>query len=91
MLALSKVLSCDSFLQSGSQLPNLSAGFFLAVRLYRFVMHQYVFLRLAIHHFDVVLSEANDIDPVTTGVDDLNLCGSSLRAAHDRHHHQAYG
>lgn len=54
-------------------------------------MRQHIFLRLAIHHFDVVLSEENDIDPITAGVDDLNLCGSSLCAAHDRRRHQAYG
>ena len=62
-----------------------------AIRLHRFVMRQHVFLRLAIHYLNVVLSEANDVDPVTSGVDNLNLCGSSLRAAHDRHRHQAYG
>lgn len=62
-----------------------------AVGLHRFVVRQDVFLRLAIHHFDVVLSEANDVDPVAAGVDNLNLCGSSLRAAHDQHRHQAYG
>lgn len=62
-----------------------------AVRLHRFVVRQHVFLRLAIHHFDVVLSEADDVYPVTAGVDDLNLCGSSLRAARDQHRHQAYG
>lgn len=62
-----------------------------AVRLHRFVMRQHVFLRLAIHHFDVVLGKANDVDPVATGVDYLNLCGSSLHAARDRHRHQAYG
>lgn len=63
----------------------------LAVRLPRFVVRQNVFLRLAIHHFDVMLSEANDVDPVAPGVDNLNSCGSSLRAAHDQHRHQAYG
>lgn len=65
--------------------------YFGAVRLHRFVMRQHVFLRLPIHHFDVVLSKPNDVDPVAPGVDDLNLCGSSLRAAHDQHRHQAYG
>ena len=63
----------------------------LAVRLPRFVMRQDIALRLAIHHLDVVLSEADDADPITAGVDNLNLCGSSLRAAHDQHRHQAYG
>lgn len=63
----------------------------MAVRLPRFVVRQDVFLRLAIHHFDVVLSKPNDVDPVAPGVDDLNLCGSSLHAAHDQHRHQAYG
>ena len=63
----------------------------VAVRLHRFVMRQDVALRLPIHHFNVVLSEANDVYPITAGVDDLNLCGSSLRAAHDQHRHQAYG
>lgn len=63
----------------------------LAVRLPRFVVRQDVFLRLAIHHFDIVLSEANNVDPVAAGINDLNLCGSSLRAARDRHRHQAYG
>lgn len=62
-----------------------------AVGLHRFVVRQHVFLRLAIHHFDVVLSKPNDVDPVAPGVDDLNLCGSSLHAAHDQHRHQAYG
>lgn len=62
-----------------------------AVRLHRFVMRQHIFLRLPIHHFDVVLGKANDVDPVTAGVDNLNLCGSSLRATRDQHRHQAYG
>lgn len=62
-----------------------------AVRLHRFVVRQHVFLRLAIHHLDVVLSEADDVDPVTAGIDEFNLCGSSLPAAHDQHRHQAYG
>lgn len=65
--------------------------FRLAVRLPRFVVRQDVFLRLAIHHFDIVLSEANDAYPVAACVDNFNLCGSSLRAAHDQHRHQAYG
>lgn len=91
MLALSKALSCDSFLQFNSQLLNFTAGFFLAVRLPRFVMRQDVFLRLAVHHFDVVLGKLNGVDPVAAGVDNLNLCGSSLSAAHDQHRHQAYG
>ncbi len=63
----------------------------LAVRLPSFVMRQDVSLRLAIHHFDIVLSEANGAHPVAAGVDEFNLCGSSLRAARDRHRHQAYG
>lgn len=63
----------------------------LAVRLPRFVVRQDVFLRLAIHHFDVVLSKPNDADPVAPGVDYLNLCGSSLHAARDQHRRQAYG
>ena len=54
-------------------------------------MRQDVFLRLPIHYFDVVLSEADGVDPITAGVDHLNLCGSSLSAARDRHRHQAYG
>lgn len=91
MLALSKELSCDSFLQFNSQFLNFTADFFVAVRLHRFVMRQHVFLRLAIHHFDVVLSKPNDVDPVAAGVDDFNFFGSSLRAAHDQHRHQAYG
>ena len=62
-----------------------------AIRLHRFIVRQNVFLRLAIHYLDVVHSEANDVDPVAPSVDNLNLCGSSLRAAHDQHHHQAYG
>ena len=66
-------------------------GWLFAVRLPRFVMRQDVALRLTIHHLDVVLSEANRTHPVTAGIDDLNLCGSSLSAAHDQHRHQAYG
>lgn len=91
MLTSSKVLCCDSFLQFNSQLLNFTADFFVAVRLQRFVMRQYVFLCLAIHHFNIVLSEANGVDPVAAGVDELNLCGSSLRATRDQHRHQAYG
>lgn len=75
MLALSKVLSCDSFLQSGSQLPNLSAGFFLAVRLPRFVMRQDVALRLLIQHGNIVLSEVDDAHPVTGRVRYFRFCG----------------
>lgn len=61
-----------------------------AVGLHRFVVRQNVFLRLAIHHLDIVLSEANDAYPVAPGIDNLNLFGSSLRAARDQHRRQAY-
>ena len=54
-------------------------------------MRQDVALRLAIHHFDVVLSEANRAHPVAAGIDNLNFCGSSFRAARDQHRRQAYG
>lgn len=72
-------------------LVNSFGCFLLAVRLPRFIVRQHVFLRLAIHHFDVMFSEADDVDPITAGIDNLNLCGSSLSAAHDQHCHQAYG
>jgi hypothetical protein len=35
------------------------SGFFLAVRLPRFVMRQDVFLRLAVHNVDVVIGQVN--------------------------------
>ena len=63
----------------------------LAVRLPRFVVRQDVALRLPTHHFNIVLRQANHAHPVAAGIDDLNLCGSSLHAAHDQHRHQAYG
>ena len=66
------------------------SGFFLAVRLPRFVMRQDVFLRLAVHNVDVVISQVDWLYPVTAGVDDFNLCGSSFRAARDQHRHRPY-
>jgi hypothetical protein len=63
---------------------------FLTIRLPRFVMRQDVFLRLAVQNVDVVISQVDWL-PVTAGVDDFNLCGSSFRAARDQHRHQAYG
>ena len=63
----------------------------LTVRLPRFVMSQDVFLRLAVHNVDVVISQVDRLYPVTRCIDYLNPCGSSLCAAHDQHRRQAYG
>lgn len=62
----------------------------LAVRLPRFVMRQDVFLRLAVHNVDVVISQVDWLYPVTGSINDYRG-GSSRCAARDQHRHQAYG
>lgn len=54
-------------------------------------MRQYITFGLLVHDGDVVFREVDWLHPVAAGVDNLNLCGSSLRAARDQHRHQAYG
>ncbi len=67
-------------------LATFWTGYF-TIRLPRFVMRQYVFLRLAVHHFNVVLSEANRTHPVTGSINDYRD-GSIRCAARDQHRHQ---
>lgn len=62
----------------------------LAVRLPRFVMRQDVFLRLAVHNVDVVISQVDWLYPVTGSVSDRRDA-STFRAARDQHRHQACG
>lgn len=67
------------------------SGFFLAVRLPRFVMRQDVTLRLLIQYIPVVRCTVDGFNPVASRVHYLNPCGSSLRAARYQHRHQACG
>lgn len=66
------------------------SGFFLAVRLPRFVMRQDVFLRLAVHNVDVVISQVDWLYPVTGGINH-HRDASTCHAARDQHRHQACG
>lgn len=69
----------------------LQIGFLLlAVCLPRFVMCQYVFLRLAVHNVDVVIGQVDWFYPVTSGIDH-HRDASTCHAAGDQHRHQAYG
>ncbi len=61
----------------------------LAVRLPRFVMHQDVFLRLAVHNVDVVISQVDWFYPVTGGINH-HLDTSAIHIARDQHRHQGY-
>lgn len=63
---------------------------FTAVRLPRFVMRQDVFLRLAIHNIDVMISQVDWLYPVT-GCVSYHRDASTFRAARDQHRHQACG
>jgi hypothetical protein len=56
----------------GLKTPLCDSGFFLAVRLPRFVMRQDVFLRLAVHNVDVVIGEIKWPNPVTGIVDEYS-------------------
>lgn len=62
----------------------------LAVRLPRFVMRQDVFLRLAVHNVDVVISQVEWLYPFTGGINH-HRDASTCHAARDQHRHQAYG
>lgn len=62
----------------------------LAVRLPRFVMRQDVFLRLAVHNVDVVISQVDWLNPVTGGINH-HRDASTCHAARDQHRHQACG
>ncbi len=62
----------------------------LAVSLPRFVMRQDVFLRLAVHNVDVVISQVDWLYPVTGGINH-HRDASTCHAARDQHRHQAYG
>lgn len=66
------------------------SGFFLAVRLPRFVMRQNVFLRLAIYNVDVVIGQVDWLYPFTGGVSYYRDASTSY-AARDQHRHQACG
>ncbi len=77
----------------GCGLPALllQIGFLLlAVRLPRFVMRQDVFLRLAVHNVDVVISQVDWLYPVTGGINH-HRDASTCHAARDQHRHQACG
>lgn len=56
----------------------------------RFVMRQDVFLRLAVHNVDVVISQIEWLYPVTRCIDHL-WDASTCHAARDQHRHQACG
>ena len=73
-------------------LRSLGPHFFwlLAVRLPRFVMRQDVFLRLAVHNVDVVISQVDWLYPVTGGINH-HRDASTCHAARDQHRHQACG
>ena len=60
----------------------------LAVHLPSFVMRQDVFLRLAVHNFDVVISQVDRLYPVTGGINH-HRDASTCHAARDQHRHQA--
>lgn len=60
-----------------------------AVCLPRFIIRQDVFLRLAVHNFDVAISQVDWLHPVTGGIHHRDA--STCRAARDQHHHQACG
>ena len=62
----------------------------LAVRLPRFVMRQDVFLRLAVHNVDVVISQVDWLYPVTGGINH-HRDASTCHAARDQHRRQTYG
>ena len=66
------------------------SGFFLAVRLPRFVMRQDVFLRLAVHNVNVVIRQVDWLYPVTGGINH-HRDASTTPAARDQHRHQPYG
>lgn len=66
------------------------SGFFLAVRLPRFVMRQDVALCLPIQNVDVVISQVDWLYPVTGGINH-HRDASTCHAARDQHRHQAYG
>ena len=69
----------------------LQIGFLLlAVRLPRFVMSQDVFLRLAVHNIDVMISQVDWLYPVTGGINHRRDA-STCHAARDQHRHQACG
>lgn len=62
----------------------------LAVRLPRFVMRQDVFLCLAVHNVDVVISQVDWLYPVTGSINH-HRDASTCHAARDQHRHQACG
>lgn len=69
----------------------LQIGFYLlTVRLPRFIMRQDVFLRLAVHNIDVVISKVDWLYPVTGGINH-HRDASTCHAARDQHRHQACG
>lgn len=62
----------------------------LAVCLPRFVVRQDVFLRLAVQHIDVAISQVDWLYPVTRSINH-HQGASTSHAARDQHRHQAYG
>lgn len=64
--------------------------FRFAVRLPRFVMRQNVFLRLAVHNVDVVISQVDWLYPVTGSIKH-HRDASTCYAARYQHRHQACG
>lgn len=60
----------------------------LAVRLPRFVMRQYVFLRLAVHNVNVMIGQVDWLYPITGGINH-HWDASTCHAARDQHRYQA--
>lgn len=55
------------------------------------VMEKYIFFRLFAYDDYIMIGKIKGLNPLTRDVDDFNFYGPSLRAAYDRHRHQAYG
>lgn len=62
----------------------------LAVSLPRFVMRQDVFLSLAVHNIDVMISQVDWLYPVTGGIN-YHRGAATSHAARDQRRRQAYG
>lgn len=53
-------------------------------------MRQNVFLRLTVHHVDIVISQVDWLYPVTGGINH-HRDASTCHAARDQHRRQTYG
>lgn len=54
------------------------------------VMHQDVFLRLAVQNVDVVIRQVDGLNPIARRINDYRDA-STIPAARYQHRHQAYG